>query len=89
MASHLLHSGLGDLCHSSRKDSSDSLLLSLFYSFIQLLKPKRFTQLFQGLSLTAGFSLRDVQHLSSSCHLPPAPPLHPVSCLSWHLPWLP
>lgn len=79
MASYLLHSGLGELCLSSRKDSSDSLLLSVFYSFIQLLKPKSFTQLFQGLSLTAGFSLKDVQHLSISCHLPPGPHHHTPS----------
>lgn len=77
MASYLLHSGLGELCHSSRKDSSHSLFLSLFYSFIQLLKPKSFMQLFQCLSLTVGFALKDAQHLSSSCHLPQVPTITP------------
>lgn len=72
--------GLGELCHSVRKDSSDSLLLSLFYSFIQLLEPKSVLQLFQHLSLTGGFSLKDVQNLGTSrflrCRHPASPHHH-------------
>lgn len=72
--------GLGELCHSSRKDSSDSLLLSLLYSFIQLLEPKSVPQLFQHLPRTVGFSLKDAQNLGASrvlrCHNPTSPHRH-------------